>query len=389
MSDRNAGKEFVLIFAVVAAGFVIYVWLLKQLILAVKWLYQHRAAIWGGIQKIARTLGSWMDIGIETKYSRKQMAASQGNNGFTPTTPTVQGHSPTFGLREGVVYVEQGDFCTRKEFEINGPRGKLRATVVLWIYPSLREVRRTLYVRARTEQLAMKHMLSKSMSLALAPASLDATESVAAIGNHSVTEATQLLDEALLCYQSGRKQRQPNRVVVAQALVSDSESAAGQVPCEVVEVHPTSQQDSSPPPWIDEIPLAMDDRLQERVECVSSTPNAPGGVEMGGQATNSYEVEAVDTQIIPTSERPTYEGKLLDFGMRRNKQTTNAFTSFCVVLYDYALKGTQVHWGADLERACAVAGVQKGERVRLSIVGETPSKRAKGRNKRLWLCEKI
>ena len=86
----------------------------------------------------------------------------------------------------------------------------------------------------------------------------------------------------------------------------------------------------------------------------------------------------------------SYQGTILSFGIEERKKGTEKFDQFCVRLHDEDLQAENPLWGVDLERVIQETGAKVGDRVKLSLVGETQVLvKDKKRPKKLWALTKI
>lgn len=85
-----------------------------------------------------------------------------------------------------------------------------------------------------------------------------------------------------------------------------------------------------------------------------------------------------------------YQGALVGSGVQTRTVGSRTYESYCVTFDDEALGTEHQLWGADLERALKESGALVGDRVRIELVGETPTMvKGKSVTKKIWQVSKV
>lgn len=86
----------------------------------------------------------------------------------------------------------------------------------------------------------------------------------------------------------------------------------------------------------------------------------------------------------------SYQGVLLSACVQTRRTANSQYDAFCLTFDDEALGAEHQLWGADLERAIEESGAQVGDRVRVELVGETPTVvKGKTVTKKIWQVTKL
>lgn len=94
--------------------------------------------------------------------------------------------------------------------------------------------------------------------------------------------------------------------------------------------------------------------------------------------------------VRPRQRMASYQGVLLNAGVQTRKTSKSKYDAFCLTFDDEALGAEHQLWGADLERAIEESGSQAGDRVRVELVGETPTVvKGKTVTKKIWQITKL
>lgn len=93
---------------------------------------------------------------------------------------------------------------------------------------------------------------------------------------------------------------------------------------------------------------------------------------------------------LPKQGDVSYIGKLVRAGVETRKGVKEPYDCYCVTIFDYELGTENQLWGTDLERAMIDSNASPGERVKVSMIGETPvSYKGRKNVKKVWSIEKI
>lgn len=86
----------------------------------------------------------------------------------------------------------------------------------------------------------------------------------------------------------------------------------------------------------------------------------------------------------------SYQGVLLSACVQTRRTANSQYDAFCLTFDDEALGAEHQLWGADLQRAIEESGAQAGDRVRVELVGETPTVvKGKTVTKKIWQVTKL
>ncbi len=92
----------------------------------------------------------------------------------------------------------------------------------------------------------------------------------------------------------------------------------------------------------------------------------------------------------PRKGLAAYTGALLSCGVEPQRRGNRTFDCYSITLDDEALGTHQQLSGTDLERALAESGASVGDRVRVEVVGETPTVvKGKPVTKKIWQVTKL
>ncbi len=86
----------------------------------------------------------------------------------------------------------------------------------------------------------------------------------------------------------------------------------------------------------------------------------------------------------------SYQGVLLSACVQTRRTANSQYDAFCLTFDDEALGAEHQLWGVDLERAIEESGAHAGDRVRVELVGETPTiVKGKSVTKKIWQVTKL
>lgn len=142
--------------------------------------------------------------------------------------------------------------------------------------------------------------------------------------------------------------------------------------------------------------------VQEVHALLGLAGSGPSGNLAENEATGDPVEVASQAEAVPASKpkapkvraerqrMASYQGVLLSACVQTRKSANPPYDAFCLTFDDEALGAEHQLWGADLERAIEESGAHMGDRVRVELVGETPTVvKGKTVTKKIWQVTKI
>jgi hypothetical protein len=135
------------------------------------------------------------------------------------------------------------------------------------------------------------------------------------------------------------------------------------------------------------------DEIKQGNKPVLGTGNTAPVIQNSPVPSNKIEpVQKQETHIEmrPPKKEVSYRGVLAKCGIERREDVSSPYDCYCIHLADQLLGVVNKLWGTDLQRAVQQSGVEPGDAIEVSVVGETPVfSGGKTRTKKVWSIVKL
>lgn len=133
--------------------------------------------------------------------------------------------------------------------------------------------------------------------------------------------------------------------------------------------------------------------LKQANKAVLGTGNTAPVVQnspMPAEKNMSKQKPDIPIEMQPPKKEVSYRGMLAKCGVERREDVSLPYDCYCIHLADQLLGVVNKLWGTDLQRAVQQAGVEPGDTIEVSVVGETPVfSGGKAKTKKVWSIVKL